>query len=100
MAWYWIPLIWLLAGVVSFGLAAAFKNADRQNGADFGGLFPTENKPKQSRHWTEDMADPEEHPQRHWTEFLDNSDEATDRDDDWEWERQDDFGDSWDGDED
>ena len=51
------------------------------------------------KHWTEDMADPEERPQRHWTEFLDNSDEAQDRDDDWEWDRQDDLGDSWDGEE-
>ena len=36
----------------------------------------------------------DESPKRHWTEYLDN-DEATDRDD-WEWGRQDDFGDPWD----
>ena len=48
------------------------------------------------KRWTEDLADPEERPQRHWTGFLDNSDEAGDRDDDWEWDRQDDIGDSWD----
>ena len=48
------------------------------------------------KHWTEDMIDPEERPRRHWTEFLDNSDEATDRDDDWEEERVDDWGDPWD----
>ena len=47
-------------------------------------------------HWTEDMPDHEERPKRHWTEYLNNDDEATDRDDDWEWERQDDFGDSLD----
>ena len=33
---------------------------------------------------------------RHWTEYLNNDDESNDRDDDWEWERQDDFGDPWD----
>ena len=49
----------------------------------------------QKKHWTEDMADPEVHPQRHWTEFLDNHDEAVDRDDDWEGERVDDWGDPW-----
>ena len=38
----------------------------------------------------------EETPKRHWTEFLNNDDESNDRDDDWEWERQDDFGDPWD----
>ena len=38
----------------------------------------------------------EETPKRHWTEYLNNDDEANDRDDDWEWERQDDFGDPWD----
>ena len=38
----------------------------------------------------------EETPKRHWTEYLNNDDESNDRDDDWEWERQDDFGDSWD----
>ena len=32
---------------------------------------------------------------RHWTEYLNNDDESTDRDDDWEWVRQDDFGDPW-----
>ena len=47
-------------------------------------------------HWTEDMPDHDERPKRHWTEYLNNDEEATDRDDDWEWERQDDFGDSWD----
>lgn len=50
-------------------------------------------------HWTEffrhDYND-EEPPKRHWTEYLNNDDEATDRDDDWEWDRQDDFGDPWD----
>jgi len=34
----------------------------------------------------------------HWTEYLDNDAESTDRDDDWEWDRQDDFGDPWDRD--
>ena len=52
-----------------------------------------------SRHWTEDMPDHDERPKRHWTEYLNNDDESNDRDDDWEWERQDDFGDSWDGEE-
>ena len=33
------------------------------------------------------------------SEYLNNDEEANDRDDDWEWERQDDFGDSWDGEE-
>ena len=28
--------------------------------------------------------------------YLDNDAEATDRDDDWGWDRQDDFGDPWD----
>ncbi len=32
----------------------------------------------------------------HWTEFFRNDDEANDRDDDWEWDRQDYFGDPWD----
>ena len=47
-------------------------------------------------HWLEDLLSPEERPTRHWTEFLDNSDESRDRNDDWEWDRQDDLGDSWD----
>ena len=33
-------------------------------------------------------------------EFLNNDDESNDRDDDWEWECQDDFGDPWDQEED
>lgn len=47
-------------------------------------------------HWLEDLLSPEERPTRHWTEFLENSDESRDRNDDWEWDRQDDLGDSWD----
>ena len=48
-------------------------------------------------HWTEFFThNDDESPKRHWTEYLDNDDEATDRDDDWEWDRQDDFGDPWD----
>ena len=46
-------------------------------------------------HRTEDKPDHDERPKRHWTEYLNNDEETTDRDD-WEWERQDDFGDSWD----
>lgn len=53
--------------------------------------MPT-NKP----HWTEYFThNDDETPKRHWTEYIDNG-EASDRDDDWEWERQDDFGDPWD----
>ena len=52
--------------------------------------------PTTKHHWTEFFHNDDESPKRHWTEYLDNDDEATDRDDDWEWDRQDDFGDPWD----
>lgn len=53
--------------------------------------------PTTKHHWTEFFSShDDETPKRHWTEYIDNDDEATDRDDDWEWERQDDFGDPWD----
>lgn len=94
----WIILLfWAVAGIIGFLGGKAIK-ADRKTAAKEGRepIFP---EPKQKKHWTDDMVEPEARPQRHWTEFLDNGDETEDRDDDWEWERQDDFGDTWDHDE-
>lgn len=91
----WIILLcWAVAGLIGFLGGKAIK-ADRDAAAREG-RDPISPELKQKKHWTEDMADPEVRPQRHWTEILDNSDESDDRDDDWEWDRQDDFGDSWD----
>ena len=91
----WIILLcWTVAGLIGFLGGIAIK-ADREAAAKKGRnpIFP---EPKQKKHWTDDMEDTKEHLQRHWTESMDNGDEAEDRDDNWEWERQDDFGDSWD----
>ena len=91
-----ILLCWGIAALLGYGIGKLIK-ADRDIAAAEGRepVFPERKKEKE--HWTVDIADPEEEqPKRHWTEFLDNSSEANDRNDDWEWDRQDDFGDSWD----
>ncbi len=97
-----ILLCCVVAALIGYGCGKLFK-ADREISAAEGRkpLFPKSEKQQTS---TGGLADPDpelparrqETGKRHWTEFLDNSSEANDRSDDWEWDRQDDFGDPWD----
>ena len=80
-----VLLCWGIAAVIGYAGGAFIKS---RRGAPA--------KPDDEGPTTEATNDPAEEPHPHWTESLDNTEEANDRDDDWEWEREDDWGDPWD----
>lgn len=62
-------------------------------------LFPgSKDSPDTKNHWTEYVTDEgnddEEEESRHWTEYV-HDDDTRDRDDEWEEEREDDWGDPY-----
>ncbi len=95
MDWLLIPILIAFAGGLGYGLTKA------SNGGK--GIGPNEHFPggngsaNSKKHWTEYVTDEEneekERP-RHWTESV-YDDDTRDRDDEWEEEREDDWGDPY-----
>lgn len=95
MSWLLILAIWSLAGGLGYFMAKATKEG---KGIGSDELFPgSKDSPDTKNHWTEYVTDEEneeEEESHHWTEYV-YDDDTRDRDDEWEEEREDDWGDPY-----